>query len=700
MVYFLIKIDIIVNVSDCSKGINKCLLALEKDSSKFNKIIFVCNQKSLNELFEKDFVYSTFNEALAQVENDCIVINSNVIISQSCVQKLFYNAYLQKEIGLSFPLSNKLIFHDEMPDYFKIESMIEKFFLDEKIEVTLDYEYCFFMKKEVIQYIDRKRDISVSSIIRDAKNMGYKIILNDNAFVYDNSQENLSSKINEDENLKKWLDKIIDNFKIYYFVNNGKRNIFYLIHADFHQKASNNIGGTQFHVKDLTCGLKKDFNIFVMSKDNGSFRFTIYIENTEKDFKFLLDNKKIFPSFFNDDQRKIYELILKSFEIDLVHVHHTMELSLDIFYVAKELEIPTYLTIHDFYYLCPAVNFLNERNEYCLSNEMSKISCKTCIGNKLKTEISEKYILKWREESQRIFDLCTKIIVPSLTVKNILISLSNNILDKIYVVEHGIDISKRDSIKDISCKKTFNVAFIGGITITKGSELIYDLITTADKSINWFIFGGILDEKLSHLEQRNLRKFGWYKRENLNMLLVEHDIDLICILSIVPETFCYTLSESIASGIPVLVNEIGALGERVKKMQCGWSILLGSPAQLYIEKLHYIFSNPSSYSEKQRQICKLHIKSINEMINEYKKIYNELDLANKKEFKVNSQDIQFLYEACYPKDICHLNSEIIRLREELAIINNTLGYKLVCTIRQNRLPFLKVFKSLARKFIK
>lgn len=36
---------------------------------------------------------------------------------------------------------------------------------------------------------------------------------------------------------------------------NGKKNILYLIHADFHPDAINNIGGTQYHLRDLVLNL-------------------------------------------------------------------------------------------------------------------------------------------------------------------------------------------------------------------------------------------------------------------------------------------------------------------------------------------------------------------------------------------------------------------------------------------------------------
>ena len=45
-------------------------------------------------------------------------------------------------------------------------------------------------------------------------------------------------------------------------------------------------------------------------------------------------------------------------------------------------------------------------------------------------------------------------------------------------------------------------------------------------------------------------------------------------MSICPETYCYTASEAILLGYPVLAFSIGAHSERVEKYDCGWVLPL------------------------------------------------------------------------------------------------------------------------------
>ena len=55
-------------------------------------------------------------------------------------------------------------------------------------------------------------------------------------------------------------------------------------------------------------------------------------------------------------------------------------------------------------------------------------------------------------------------------------------------------------------------------------------------------------------------------------MLVNYNIDLICILPVWHETFCYTLSEAVMCGIPVVVTDTGAVADRVRKYQYGWVV--------------------------------------------------------------------------------------------------------------------------------
>ncbi|MGG7153639.1 glycosyltransferase, partial [Clostridium neonatale] len=170
-----------------------------------------------------------------------------------------------------------------------------------------------------------------------------------------------------------------------------------------------------------------------------------------------------------------------------------------------------------------------------------------------------------------------KLFTPSESSKKIFqeyyMELYNEQLLDIEVVEHGVDKGLvKENIVHLK-KDKFKIAFIGGLSLNKGSGIIHSLITSnKNKNIEWHLFGNIGDQRLNLLERIDVVKHGRYNRDDIAKILNDNCINLICIFSIWPETYSYTLSEAINSRIPILVTEIGALGERIKKYDIGWTV--------------------------------------------------------------------------------------------------------------------------------
>lgn len=125
---------------------------------------------------------------------------------------------------------------------------------------------------------------------------------------------------------------------------------------------------------------------------------------------------------------------------------------------------------------------------------------------------------------------------------------------------------KAETVKNVSFQKkaVFKVAFIGGISEEKGGKIITEVIKQGPADVEWYVMGGIGEDSLYRLKKDNLVKTGYYYQEDLATYLQYHEIDAICILSKWPETFSYTLSEAVINRVPVIVTDIGALGERTK----------------------------------------------------------------------------------------------------------------------------------------
>lgn len=173
-------------------------------------------------------------------------------------------------------------------------------------------------------------------------------------------------------------------------------------------------------------------------------------------------------------------------------------------------------------------------------------------------------------------------------------------------------------------KKRLNIAFIGGLNKAKGGEVVNEILKNLKDDVNWHIFGGIGVEKLAFREQKNLIKTGCYAPEDLPDLLLLHEIDLIAILSVWPETYSYTLTEAVLNGIPVIVTDIGALGRRVKEMNCGWTVSLDHMKEDFLHIVQGLLKDKSELVEYGKAISKLKIPDIKEMSGKYQGLYESL----------------------------------------------------------------------------
>ena len=127
---------------------------------------------------------------------------------------------------------------------------------------------------------------------------------------------------------------------------------------------------------------------------------------------------------------------------------------------------------------------------------------------------------------------------------------------------------------------------------------------------------------------------------------------MVCNLSIWPETYSYTLSETIASGVPVLSYNLGAVGERIQKNAFGW-VLDTKDMEHALKKVIDISKNLNDYNEKIKNINAYIIKSTSQMCLEYKDMY------------ISTKGMSISKEAI--ENLCHLfakNNELATLLKE------------------------------------
>ncbi|MEE8339117.1 MAG: glycosyltransferase, partial [Xanthomonadales bacterium] len=106
-----------------------------------------------------------------------------------------------------------------------------------------------------------------------------------------------------------------------------------------------------------------------------------------------------------------------------------------------------------------------------------------------------------------------------------------------------------------------------------------------------------------------------YQRDELPALLADIGPHLAALLSVVPETFSYTLSEMQHLNVPVLATRVGSLAERIAEGDTGW--LIDADAASLVEKIHFLFDHRDEIEAMRIRLCDYQLPGTGQMVQRY-----------------------------------------------------------------------------------
>jgi glycosyltransferase involved in cell wall biosynthesis len=126
----------------------------------------------------------------------------------------------------------------------------------------------------------------------------------------------------------------------------------------------------------------------------------------------------------------------------------------------------------------------------------------------------------------------------------------------------------------------------------------------------------------------NLFLHGEYDRARFRDIAEEISPHIGAVLSIWPETWCHTLTELWAAGLPVVAYDFGALGERLRAHGGGWLLSDTSP-ECTMRELARIAADPAGFQKALREVQTWQegdgkINTCAKMADRYWSVYSEL----------------------------------------------------------------------------
>ncbi|MEM9038636.1 MAG: glycosyltransferase [Actinomycetota bacterium] len=383
-------------------------------------------------------------------------------------------------------------------------------------------------------------------------------------------------------------------------------------------------GGTPQTNRDLMTGLESDWDPWILDSNGGTVRLQHVVDGVpivvdEIETGPLGSNRRSDPAYLDFVARAIIGL-----GIELVHVRHLFKHSQeDLPRVIDALGIPCALSFHDFYWICPNVNLVDETGTYCGGHcTTSPGDCQLPVpGVPLTSRLKNDWVHEWRRMTRDLFHSFDRFVTTSDTAREIMEEHFPDLVARgVHVIPHGRELVDTDPVAVPPDASSIRLAVIGNLSGPKGGNFLRELLTAdVDKVLDVHVVG-IADPEFDDLR---CTFHGRYERSNLRSVLEPIRPAFGALLSIWPETWSHTLTESWSMGLPVLVSQHGgALAERVRRQPGGWIIDTDDPVGS-LRRIVEISNDRAEWTKAARNSTVATHSSINQMADRYRSVYAE-----------------------------------------------------------------------------
>lgn len=290
------------------------------------------------------------------------------------------------------------------------------------------------------------------------------------------------------------------------------------------------------------------------------------------------DYQSDFINFTHKKVEEHFKKLLDSFSPDIVHFHNIIGLSVGLIHIAKHKGIKTILTVHDHWGFCHKNTILKSSEEIC-----HDYRCAECMSI-IPDEDCKNIPIRMRKD----------FIAIQLSDVDAFISPSQYLADayiragipkeKFNVIWYGINVQQFAHISKTPMNRRIRFTFVGYFGRHKGIHILLNALPFVGNydlfEVNLVGDGELmadLKQQVKAMGLNNLVKF-WGKSNNIEKAYRETDIFILP--SIWPENQPVTITEAMASRLPVIASDAGGIPELVKDGKTGYLFEVGNAKDL------------------------------------------------------------------------------------------------------------------------
>ncbi len=379
-------------------------------------------------------------------------------------------------------------------------------------------------------------------------------------------------------------------------------------------------GGVLHTTNDLIGHLLRDYDVWELKSNRTVLTLIRHLGNGHVETRRF--SPRLTPQLMDithNEYRAIFSAVLDEVSPDLVHVRHLLAHTHDPVRLAKARGLPVVFSVHDYYLVCPNFVLINNRGQYC--GGWCNDDKEDCSLNKswfeFRPRLKNAYLHQWRENVKTTLEQVDALITTADHPKKMVLEHYPTLANKpFHVIEHGRDLSAYEPLPEPAEGGPLRVITFGAIGPHKGLEVLEQVAARlANEPVQLHVLGNV-----SRPLEGPITQHGTYDRSVLPERLKEIDPHVVLLPSIMPETYCHTLTEAWAMGLPVVAADRAALQERVGRTGAGWLVDPSDPEAI-ANLLLRIHRNPEERAQARARALELRFPTASDMARAYDEVY-------------------------------------------------------------------------------
>ena len=283
---------------------------------------------------------------------------------------------------------------------------------------------------------------------------------------------------------------------------------------------------------------------------------------------------------------------LRAIGVERLHFHHVHLQPRAILELPATVGVAYDYTLHDYHPICPQYHLVTEDGRYC--GEPDAAGCAACLARRPGQWGMD--ITSWRSAFARLLRGASRVIAPSQDVA---------VRMRKYIPDLPIEVWPHPEGAPLPLPRVVRVGILGNLSPEKGLHVVAACARDARERglpLTFRVLGSTT-EPIAQAPEAPLTIFGQYVDTELPQLIASEKPDVLLFAAQVPETYAYTLSVALQSGLPIVASALGAFPERLAGVARGVTVPWNAPPAKWNEALLAAALSPVDARETRAKVA-------------------------------------------------------------------------------------------------